>query len=70
MKKNITDRTLKALESKGRYLNEKWSGEPYEMMDTKVPGFGVRIMGKPGAPLRSFILVKRFPGSNHPTRRT
>ncbi len=39
-------------------------------MDTKVPGFGVRIMGKPGAPVRSFILVKRFPGSDHPTRRT
>jgi integrase len=61
MKKNLTDRTLKALKPKEK---------PYEIMDIVVPGFGVRVMGKPEAPVRSFVLLKRFPGSHNPTRRT
>jgi integrase len=39
-------------------------------MDALVPGFGVRILGKPNAPVRSFILFKRFAGSKNPTRRS
>ena len=54
MRKNITDRTLKAMKP----------GD--EVMDTIVPSFGVRA----SATRKAFILVKRFPGSPNPTRRT
>jgi integrase len=63
MKKNLTDRGVRALKPAA-------DGKPYEIMDTVVRGFGVRVMGKPDAPVRSFILLKRFPGSSNPTRRT
>ncbi len=63
MKRNLTDRGLKALKPTP-------DGKPYDIMDTVVPGFGVRVMGTPDAPVRSFILRKRFPGSSNPTRRT
>jgi integrase len=57
MRKTLTDRTLKALRP----------GARYDVMDTVVPGFGVRVSetGK-----RTFILVGRFGGSRHPTRRS
>jgi Arm domain-containing DNA-binding protein len=42
------------------------SGKPYDMMDSVVPGFGVRVMG---SGQRTFILRARFPGSRNPTRR-
>ncbi len=61
VKKNLTHRTLKSL---------KPADKPYEVIDSVVPSFGVRVMGKPDAPVKSFILVKRFPGSNNPVRRT
>jgi len=54
MRKNITDRTLKALKP----------GD--EIMDSVVPSFGVRVSGTK----KSFVVVKRFPGSSNPTRRT
>ncbi len=39
-------------------------------MDSEVQAFGVRVSGKPdGATVKSFILFRRFPGSNNPTRR-
>ena len=64
MKKVLTDRALKALKPAP-------DGKPYEIMDSVVGGgFGVRIMGKPDAPVKSFILVRRFPGSKNPVRRT
>jgi integrase len=58
-KRNLTDRTLKALKA------EK-PGRRYEVWDSVVPGFGVRVTDKGR---RTFILVARFPGSKHPTRR-
>ena len=54
---NITDRLLKSL---------KPEADRYDVMDTAVPGFGVRVSdGR-----KSFILLTRYPGSNNPTRRT
>ena len=54
---NITDRLLKSLRPEA---------DRYDVMDTAVPGFGVRVSdGR-----KSFILLTRYPGSNNPTRRT
>jgi integrase len=63
----LTDRMLKAL----RPGTETWSkyvdGKDRPILwDTVVPGgFGVRISGT----RRSFVLVKRYPGSKNPTQR-
>jgi integrase len=57
-KKRLTDRTLKAL---------KTTGKRYDVMDTDVPGFGVRVTERGG---RTFILIGRYPGSTNPTRRS
>ena len=56
-KHRLTDRKLKALRRKGMR---------YDVMDTDVPGFGVRVseIGQ-----RTFILIARYPGSTNPTRR-
>ena len=53
----LTDRKLQALKRKGKR---------YDVMDTDVPGFGVRVseIGQ-----KTFILVARYPGSPNPTRR-
>jgi integrase len=58
-KRNLTDRTIKA-------LKPAKAGTRYELMDGVVPGFGIRVTHKGQ---RTFILVARFPGSNNPTRR-
>jgi integrase len=58
-KKNLTDRTLKALKKAA-------AGETYDVMDSTVPGFGVRV-SETGR--RTFMLVARYPGSSNPTRR-
>lgn len=58
MKKNITDNTIKAL---------KPEAKPHEIMDTQVPSFGVRVMP---SGVKSFILFRRFPGSDNPVRRS
>ena len=50
-KSRLTDRTLKAL---------KQSGKRYDVMDSDVPGFGVRV-SETGQ--RTFVLVARYPGS-------
>ncbi|HEY6669883.1 MAG TPA: integrase arm-type DNA-binding domain-containing protein [Methyloceanibacter sp.] len=53
----MTDRKLQSLKRKGKR---------YEVMDSDVPGFGVRVseVGQ-----KSFILIARYPGSPNPTRR-
>jgi len=53
----LTDRKLKSL---------KPAKQRYEIMDSVIPGFGVRV-GSKGNP--TFILVGRFAGSKNPTRR-
>lgn len=58
-KKTIADRTLKALKPAP-------PGERYDLMDSVVPGFGVRVTDKGR---RTFILVTRYPGAKNPTRR-
>jgi len=57
-RRNLTDRTLKALKAAN-------PGKHYDVMDSVVPGFGVRISD---TGRRTFILVKRFPGKFNPTR--
>ena len=59
-RQKLTDRALKAL---------KPHAKPYDVMDGVVPGFGVRLMGSPDVPVRSFILLARYAGSKNPTRR-
>ena len=54
-RKRLTDRTLKAL---------KPARKRYDVMDTDVPGFGVRVTE---TGLRTFILTARYPGSPNPT---
>jgi integrase len=58
-KRNLTDRTLRA-------LKPAKPGQRYELGDAVMPGFGVRVTDKGR---RTFVLVARFPGSKHPTRR-
>ena len=60
-KRNLTDRTLKSLEKQ-----KAPKGTTYDIMDTAVPGLGVRV-SETGR--RTFILVARYPGSKNPTRR-
>ena len=56
-KHRLTDRKLIALKA----------GAPrYEVMDTDVPGFGVRV-SETGR--RTFILIARYAGGPNPTRR-
>jgi integrase len=70
-KTTLTDRLLKSLKPifpkeharEGEGLSD---GERYEVMDTVVPGFGIRVT-EHGQ--RTFILVARYPGSTNPTRR-
>jgi integrase len=56
-KKRLTDRTLKALKPKDKR---------YDLMDTDVPGFGVRVTERGQC---TFILIARYPSSSNPTRR-
>jgi integrase len=67
-KRTLNDRLLKALPPADE-------GQRYEIMDTVVPGFGVRITDKGHkvgnrtlASHAVFILVARYPGSANPTR--
>jgi integrase len=62
MKKTLTDRTIQSLRPAA-------SGKAFDMWDTEVRGFGVRIQGDVKHPTRSFILRARYPGSRNPTRR-
>jgi integrase len=59
LKKTLSDRGLRALKPAPK-------GKRYVVMDTEVPGFGVRVTERG---TRTFILAARFPGSPHFTRR-
>ena len=56
-KVNLTDRLLKSL---------KPGKQPYEVMDTEVRAFGIRVLP---SGVKSFILRRRYPGSKQPARR-
>jgi integrase len=58
-KLKLTDRGVKA-------LKPARDGKPYDVRDSVVPGLRVRVMGT-GA--LSFVVLARFPGASHPTRR-
>jgi hypothetical protein len=69
-KRLLTDRTLKSVAPAP-------AGKRIDLMDTIVPGFGVRIGDKVEgsgekrkAAQVTFILTARFPGSKNPTRRS
>jgi integrase len=62
MRKRLTDRTIKALKPASA------DAAPVDIMDSITPAFGVRVMGTPERPVRTFILRTRFPGSKNPTR--
>jgi len=57
-KERLTDRKIKSL---------KPQAKPYDTMDTDVRAFGVRTLPTGE---KSFILYRRYPGSNTPVRRT
>jgi len=59
MKVALTDRKLKALKPAP-------AGKRRDLMDTMIPGFGIRVTDK-GA--KTFVLLTRYPGSDNPTRR-
>jgi Arm DNA-binding domain len=59
VKRALNDRMLKS-------LKPAEPGKRYEVMDSVVPGFGVRVTS---AGQKTFVLVARFPGSKNPTRR-
>jgi integrase len=64
-RRRLTDRTLKALKpAKPKQPNQKRPHD--EFMDDLVQGFGVRVNDKGR---KTFILIARYPGSRHPTRR-
>ena len=54
MKNRLTDRKLQSLKPKGKR---------YEVMDSDVPGFGVRVSE---AGQKSFILIARYPRKPKP----
>lgn len=58
-KRNLTDRTLKALKPAAK-------GKLVDVWDLGFPGFGVRISD---TGRKTFVLAARYPGSNNPTRR-
>jgi integrase len=58
-KRTLNDRIVRSLKAAPR-------GKRYEVMDSVVPGFGIRLTDK-GA--KTFILIARYPGSENPTRR-
>jgi hypothetical protein len=57
-KVNLNDRLLKSLRPGDR---------PFEVMDSQVRGFGIRIMP---TGVKTFILRRRYPGSTQPARRS
>jgi hypothetical protein len=59
MKRTLNDRMVKA-------LKPAVSGQRYDVMDTVVPGFGIRVTDKGQ---RSYMLRCRYPGSVHANRR-
>jgi integrase len=62
MRKRLTDRTIKSLKPATE------NAAPADVMDSITPNLGVRVMGTPQHPVRTFILRTRFPGNNNPVR--
>ena len=58
-RKDLKDKTLQS-------LKPATPGSRYEIMDTRVPGLGLRVTDKGQ---KTFIFVARYPGSPNPTRR-
>lgn len=58
-KKQLTDRTLRA-------LKPALEGKRYDLMDSIVPGMGVRVTDNGHC---TFVLVARYPGKSSPARR-
>jgi integrase len=58
MKTVLTDRGIKAL---------KPAANSFDLADAVVPGLGIRVLP---SGVKSFVLVARYPGSRHPTRRS
>jgi len=56
---NLSDRKIQSLKPAAK-------GARYQVMDSEVPGFGVRVTD---AGVRTFIFRTRFPGSTNPNRR-
>jgi len=63
VRRKLTDRKLKSLK-RDRSLEDKLGH--YDTWDTVVPGLGVRV-SKTGR--RTFVLMTRYPGDQHPARR-
>jgi integrase len=59
VRKQITDRLLRA-------LKPARPGQRYEIMDTLVPNFGIRLTERGH---KSFVLITRYPGDKYPARR-
>ena len=57
MKITLTDRTIKAKRPKTK---------AYDIYDAVVPGLALNVLP---SSVKRFVLIKRFPGSKHPTRR-
>jgi integrase len=57
MKKVLTDRAIKAARPKAK---------AYDIYDATVPGLALNVLP---SGVKRFVLIKRFPGSKHPTRR-
>jgi hypothetical protein len=56
---NLTDRKVQSLKPADE-------GKRYQVMDSEVPGFGVRVTD---TGVRTFIFRTRYPGSANPNRR-
>src|SRR5262245_10833355 len=57
MKKTLTDRAIKAARPKAK---------AYDIYDATVPGLALNVLP---SGVKRFVLIKRFPGGKHPTRR-
>jgi integrase len=57
MKAALTDRAIKAMRT---------AGKAYDVHDAIVPGLSLRILP---SGVKSFVVLTRFPGARHPTRR-
>ena len=62
-RRTLNDRMVKALKPSA-------DGKPYDVMDAVVPRMGVRVCGTSKSPVRTFMLLTRYPGSKNPTRRS
>src|SRR5262245_32278755 len=57
MKTALTDRAIKAM---------RVAAKPYDVHDAVVPGLSLNVLA---SGVKRFVLLRRFPGGKHPTRR-